>query len=256
MSLKKDRNFDSLIDKFERRIYATAKGDWRLKLVKEDLEFLRQKNRLNIWDAGCGFAQIGLWFAERGHQLTLCDVSKKMLWRAKENFARAGLQAEFHHRSAQLLAAELLDFDLVMLHAVLEWLADPLTSLRTIMQRVKVGGYLSLLFYNRNAMVYSNTLKGGWRLKNLLNDSYMGQGNKLTPPNPQYPHEVIALLEQAGFEIQRHTGIRVFHDYLTPEALDHSDRNELFDLEYRYCRLPTYRDMGRYVHLVCRRLKA
>lgn len=256
MSLNKDRNFDSLIDKFERRIYATAKGDWRLKLVKEDLEFLRQQNRLNIWDAGCGFAQIGQWFAEQGHQLTLCDVSKKMLQRAEDNFAQAGLQAEFHHRSAQSMATELPDFDVVLLHAVLEWLADPLTSLRTIMQRVKVGGYLSLLFYNRNAMVYSNTLKGGWRLKNLLNDSYMGQGSKLTPPNPQYPHEVIALLEQAGFEVHQHTGIRVFHDYLTPEALDHSDQNELFSLEYRYCRLPTYRDMGRYVHLVSRRFKA
>lgn len=254
MSRQQDRNFDNLVDKFEQKIYATTKGEWRLKLLKEDLAFLRRQDKLSVWDAGCGFAQIGQWFAEQGHQLTLCDVSKKMLRRAEDNFARADLQAQFHHRSAQLLAAELPDFDVIMLHAVLEWLADPLTSLRTILQRVKVGGYLSLLFYNRNAMVYSNTLKGGWRLKNLLNDSYMGQGSKLTPPNPQYPHEVVAELEKAGFEILKHTGIRVFHDYLTPEALAHSDQNELFDLEYRYCRLPTYRDMGRYVHLVCRRL--
>ncbi|WP_305909389.1 methyltransferase domain-containing protein [Methylomarinum sp. Ch1-1] len=253
MSDKQDRNFDKLIDKFEQKIYSTAKGDWRLKLIKEDLGFLHQRVPLDIWDAGCGFAQIGQWFAEQGHRLTLCDLSKKMLQRAQENFAEAGLPAEFHHRPAQSLAAELPDFDVVLLHAVLEWLADPLTSLRTIAQRVRPGGYLSLLFYNRNAMVYSNTLKGGWRLKNLLNDSYLGKGSKLTPPNPQYPHRVIAELEQCGFETIRHTGIRVFHDYLTPEALAHSAQDELFALEYRYCRMPTYRDMGRYVHILFRR---
>lgn len=253
MSNKQDRNFDSLIDKFEQKIYATSKGDWRLKLLKEDLNELYRRDNLTIWDAGCGFAQIGQWFAERGHSLTLCDVSKKMLQRARDNFQTAGLPGEFHHRSAQSLAAELPDFDLVLFHAVLEWLADPMHGLHAVIDRVKAGGYLSLLFYNRNAMVYSNTLKGGWRLKNLLNDSYIGQGSKLTPPNPQYPHSVIAELEQAGFEIIAHTGIRVFHDYLTADALAHTDQDELFALEYRYCRKPAYLDMGRYVHLLCRR---
>ena len=253
MPSKQDRNFDSLIDKFEQKIYATAKGDWRLKLIKEDLEFLHQQSKLKIWDAGCGFAQIGQWFAEQGHQLTLCDVSKKMLQRAQDNFAQAGLQAEFHLQSAQTLAADLPDFDLVLFHAVLEWLAEPVASLHTIAQRVNNGGYLSLLFYNRNAMVYSNTLKGGWRLKNLLDDSYLGQGKKLTPPNPQYPHAVISELKQAGFKVIQHTGIRVFHDYLSPEALEHSLQQDLFSLEYRYCRMPTYRDMGRYVHILFQR---
>ncbi len=40
-TVQTDRNFDSLIDKFEKRVYDTVKGDWRLKLLKEDLGFLR-----------------------------------------------------------------------------------------------------------------------------------------------------------------------------------------------------------------------
>lgn len=217
------------------------------------MAFLQQQTKLNIWDAGCGFAQIGQWFAEQGHQLTLCDISKKMVQRAQANFAQAGLQGEFHHQSAQTLAASLPEFDVVLFHAVLEWLIEPSAGLHTVAQKVRVGGYLSLLFYNRNAMVYSNTLKGGWRLKNLLDDSYLGQGKKLTPPNPQYPHVVIAELEQSGFEVIQHTGIRVFHDYLTPEILEQSSQEDLFALEYRYCRIPTYRDMGRYVHVLFQR---
>jgi S-adenosylmethionine-dependent methyltransferase len=116
-----------------------------------------------------------------------------------------------------------------------------------------MGGYLSLLFYNRNAMVYTNALKGGWRLRHLLNDSYIGKGDKLTPPNPQYPHKIVEHLQSWGFEIMAHTGIRVFHDYLDKKTLEQSDQTELFELEYRYCRMPSYRDMGRYVHLVAKR---
>ncbi len=254
MSVKQDRNFDSLIDKFEQKIYCTTKGDWRLKLIKEDLKFLHEMPPLSIWDAGCGFAQIAQWFAEQGHHLTLCDVSKKMLRRAQDNFAQAGLKGSFHHSAAQTLAADLPDFDLILFHAVLEWMAEPINGLHTVIQKVSPNGYLSLLFYNRNAMVYSNALKGGWRLNNLLNDSYLGQGSKLTPPNPQYPHEIVEHLEKAGFKALRHTGIRVFHDYLTPEALGESSSDELFALEYRYCRLPAYRDMGRYVHILFQRL--
>jgi len=81
-SHKTDRNFDTLIDQFEKRVYDTVKGEWRLKLLKEDLDTIRntpQKlpglaekdaaaglNALSIWDAGCGFAQISQWFAEAG----------------------------------------------------------------------------------------------------------------------------------------------------------------------------------------------
>lgn len=254
MKLKQDKNFDKLIDRFEQKVYDTAKGDWRLKLLKEDLDdFYQASESLTIWDAGCGFAQISLGLAERGHSLTLCDLSEKMLDRARRQFHNEGLNAAFHHQAAQVLAPQLPRFDLVLCHAVLEWLADPVPTLQTIADRVKPGGHLSLLFYNRNAMVYTNALKGRWRWKNLLNDSYLGKGKKLTPPNPQYPHEIIEHLEQWDFTVKTHTGVRVFHDYITPDTLEQSDQTELFELEYRYCRMPTFRDMGRYVHLVVQR---
>lgn len=251
MKLKKDRNFDNLIERFEQRVYDTAKGDWRLKLLREDLAaFYQAPAPLTIWDAGCGLAQISLELAARGHHLTLCDVSEKMLARAVQQFQKQNLKAEFHHQAAQALAPRLPRFDLVLCHAVLEWLAEPVSTLKIIADRVKQGGYLSLLFYNRNAMVYTNALKGQWRWRNLLDDSYIGRGKRLTPPHPQYPHEIIDHLDQWGFHITIHTGIRVFHDYVPRETREQSDQSELFELEQRYCRIPTYRDMGRYVHLL------
>lgn len=249
-----DRNFDSLIHKFEKRVYNTVKGDWRLKLVKEDLDNLYKQSSLNVWDAGCGFAQVSQWLAEAGHQTTLCDLSQKMLHQAKQNFHDADLKAEFLHGAAQDLAPNLPTYDLVLFHAVLEWLATPLETLKTVADKVKASGTLSLLFYNRNAFVYTNVLKGEWRWQFILDDAYIGKGKNLTPPNPQYPHEVIEALENWGFEIQTQTGIRVFHDYLAQQVLEKSDIEELFALEYQYCRMPTYRDMGRYIHLVAKKL--
>ena len=254
MTQKQDRNFDSLIDRFAETVYNTAKGDWRLKLLKEDLNFLYDSPQpLTIWDAGCGFAQISLWLAGQGHQLSLCDVSIKMLKQAQQEFQQAKLTADFFHEAAQTLAPKLGQFDLVLCHAVLEWLAQPLPSLQTISQQVKPGGYLSLMFYNRNAMIYTNILKGGWRLQNLLDGSYLGKGKRLTPPNPQYPHEVLEQLQQWGYTIVTHTGIRVFHDYVNKSVLAETNAEELFQLEYQYCRMPTYRDMGRYVHVLAQR---
>lgn len=248
-----DRNFDGLIEKFEKKVYTTLKGEWRLKLLKEDLGPLNEGARMQVWDAGCGFAQLSQWLAQSGHSVTLCDLSQQMLRRAQQNFKQNQLTGRFIEGSVQAVAPSLPKVDLVLFHAVLEWLREPKSTLSVVADKVLPGGYLSLLFYNRHSVVIRNTLKGGWRLPNILNDAYMGKGKKLTPPNPQIPEEVTQWLEEWGFEIEVHTGIRVFHDYMEHEALDNSDLDELLAIEYRYCRQPTYRNMARYIHILAKR---
>lgn len=249
-----DRNFDKLVNKFEQKVYDTVKGEWRLKLLKEDLQsFSETTTPISIWDAGCGLAQISSWLAKSGHQMTLCDLSHQMLIRAKQRFAEHNLSATFIEGPAQEVATQLNSFDLVLFHAVLEWLAQPQQTLKAVADKVKPGGHLSLLFYNRNSVVFRNALKGAWRLDMLLTDEYMGKGKKLTPPNPQIPEEVCQWLNDWGFEIEIHTGIRVFNDYMSPEAQKQSDMNQLLELEYRYCREPTYRNMARYIHVLAKK---
>ncbi len=251
---KQDQNFDALIDKFEERIYGTLKGAWRLKLLQEDLSALHDLAPLDIWDAGCGMGQMAVWFASAGHRLTCNDISYKMLQKTKECFETAGFEAAFYKMPAQVLAPSLPRQDLVIFHAVIEWLAKPLETLEAVADRVKGGGHLSLLFYNYHSFVYKNALKGSWRLPFLLDThSWYGKGKKLTPPHPQKPEEIVAWLESKGFEIETVTGIRVFHDYMEKEVLASSDTDKLLELEYRYCRHPVYRMMGRYVHVVARR---
>lgn len=251
---KHDQNFDHLIDKFESHIYGTIKGKWRLKLLQEDLHTLYQGKPLDIWDAGCGLGQMALWFAQNHHRLTCCDISYKMLEKAKASFAEVGAEAAFYKAPSQEIAPTLPQQDLVLFHAVMEWLANPLGTLECVAERVKPGGHLSLLFFNYHSFIYRNALKGSWRFSFLLDKMrWYGKGKKLTPPHPQKPEMLIDWLESHGFEIEVVTGIRVFHDYIEEDVLEQSKIEELLALEYAYCRAPTYRTMGRYVHILARR---
>ena len=245
-----DRNFDKMAEKFESRIYGTFKGQLRLELLQEDLADLRQGAPLDVWDAGCGSGRMALWFAEAGHRVSGCDISQKMLDLTRKRFDEAGASIALHQRPAQELAKDLPPQDLILFHAVIEWLADPIGTLDVIARRVKPGGYLSLMFFNHHALIYRNAMRGEWRLRYLLEESWWGKGKKLTPPYPQKPEALITWLEAQGYTVRTHTGIRVFHDYLHDEAREGTDREELHALERRYCREETFRNMGRYVHLL------
>jgi S-adenosylmethionine-dependent methyltransferase len=242
-----------MADRFEDRIYGTIKGKLRLELIREDLEFLRDGREISIWDAGCGSGHMAAWFAAAGHKLTCCDISYQMIQKAKERFDVHRLNAVFYKMPAQELASRLEQQDLVMFHAVIEWLASPMETLAVVADRVRHGGHLSLLFFNHHGLIYRNAMRGEWRLRYLLDESWIGKGKKLTPPHPQKPEELIEWIESHGFEIVRHTGIRVFYDYMEAKAQESSDMAELLELERRYCRKDTFRNMGRYIHLLARK---
>ncbi len=248
-----DRNFDKMVTKFANRIYGTFKGQLRLELLQEDLGALRDGAPMDVWDAGCGFGQMALWFGEQGHRITGCDISEKMLAEAQDRFAKAEIEATLIQAPAQEVAATLPPQDLVLFHAVIEWLAKPIETLEIVADRVRPSGHLSLLFFNHHGLIYRNALRGSWRLKYLLEEAWYGKGKNLTPPHPQKPEELIAWLQKHGFEIIAHTGIRVFHDYMEDEARNGSDMEELRLLERKYCREETFRDMGRYVHLLAKK---
>jgi S-adenosylmethionine-dependent methyltransferase len=248
-----DRNFDKMAEKFESRIYGTFKGQLRLELLEEDLAFLREGAPLDVWDAGCGGGRMAVWFAQNGHAVTGCDISDKMLANARRRMDEAGVDVVLHHAPVQEVAPTLPPQDLVLFHAVIEWLADPIGTLEIVADRVRPGGHLSLMFFNEHALVYRNALRGTWRLKFLLEEAWRGRGKNLTPPWPQRPEAISAWAHEHGFETVRHTGIRVFHDYLYDEAREATALDELHALERRYCRLSPYRDLGRYVHMVFKR---
>lgn len=52
--------------------------------------------------------------------------------------------------------------DLILFHAVLEWVAEPQEMLRALWSVLRPGGALSLMFYNANGLLMHNMVAGNF----------------------------------------------------------------------------------------------
>lgn len=265
--LDSDRNFDDLAPRFARNVYGGLKGELRLAVLRRDFdEFLPaclqpcdgNHAPLRVLDAGGGQGQFGLQLAACGHALTLCDISAEMLKLAQEQATTQGLSSvEFVHGSVQSMTRDVQSgsrapFDLVLCHSVLEWVADQHGLVRALLPLVRSGGYLSLTFYNRHGLVMKNLLRG--KRSPILDNRFVPSAGSLTPTRPLDPQQVLAWLAENHWAILCHSGIRVFHDLLlTPEGRA-MPKCELIALELELSRQEPYRSLGRYQHVLARRL--
>lgn len=257
MTQNKDKNFDDLSSRFKKNIYSTAKGKIRLNILWRDLtEIIPQIEHggLSILDAGAGQGNFALQLAKKNNKLTLCDLSQNMLRDAEELFVDNKLNDDvrFIHKSVQTLSEHINEqYDVVLFHAVLEWLAEPEETLKELLKFIKPGGYLSLMFYSRTGLVYQNLTRGNFDY--ILNDSLSGKGNTLTPTNPQIPEDVYQWLNKSGLETKIKSGVRVFYDGISRERRKQIDEDELIELEKRYSRIEPYSSLARYIHVLCRK---
>ena len=251
-----DVNFDDLAQRFEKNIYESTKGKIRINLVSEDIQqhipsFKQQP--LDILDAGCGSAYFSAAVACPEHCYDLCDISSAMLGQARQRFKTLPhIQAEFHQFPLQQIGVQLdKQYDLVLMHAVIEWLAKPREGLASIVSSVRPGGYLSFLFYNRHSLVYRHLIMGNYR---RLNDrDVKGFGGTLTPISPLDPYLVEQWVEEEGLDIVCKTGIRTFFDYQTRDVKQGRSFEDTFEMEHRYARQQPYMYLGRYIHFLCRK---
>ena len=166
--MTEDRNFDDIAHKFAKNIYGSDKGEIRQVIVWEDLQQILNtvdgaNQQLNVLDAGGGLAQMSQKLAKLGHHVALCDLSSEMLLLAEQDIANNGLleQYRFIHSPVQSLDQHLeSQVDVVLFHAVMEWLADPKPALEKVLEQVKPGGMASIMFYNHHGLVYKNVVCG------------------------------------------------------------------------------------------------
>ncbi|MFU8783766.1 methyltransferase [Aliidiomarina sp.] len=275
-STNEDRAFTSDVHRFDKNIYQTEKGQIREAVLAADLRFLladvgadessepkrsveKQPSRsyhpraqLSCLDVGAGLGQLNTYFARAGYTVTHTDISAEMIVAAKSRHSAQELEQHYtyHQVGLQELASELGEqqFNVVLCHAVLEWLADPFAALAVLQARVKPGGWLSLMFYNNDAKRMANILYG--------NFDYVNAGLKVkkkvrfSPNYPLQPQQVVARLGQYPLTLISHSGVRCFHDYM--RAKEYS-AEELLALELTYRQQSPYRELGRYQHLLLRK---
>jgi S-adenosylmethionine-dependent methyltransferase len=250
-----DRNFDDIATRFQKNIYGSPKGKIRLAILWRDLceqiPHIQAESPLRILDAGAGMGQMALRLARLGHVLTVCDISEKMLEQARELIGKKepGAQVSYVHGPVQeVLDRQKAYYDVVLFHAVLEWVASPRETLSKLLQSVKPGGYLSLMFYNYNSVVLRNVLRGNFR--KVKSQQFQGDPGSLTPTTPLDPVEVYQWLEDDGIDIQLKSGVRVFYDYLSKEMRESRSLEDILEMEQMYSRTEPYMSMGRYIHVI------
>lgn len=252
-----DRNFDDIAEKFSRNIYGTTKGQLRQAILWQDLDTLlasRPNQRLRILDAGGGEGQTACHLAAMGHHVTLCDLSAEMISRAGRLAQAKGVShnMDFIQSSAQQIGQHLASpVDLILFHAVLEWVSEPEAALRALWNCLTPDGALSLMFYNAHGLLFHNMVAG--------NFGYVQEGmpkrkkRTLSPDYPRAPEQVYRWLSDIGWQITGKTGIRVFHDYLRDKHRQQEDYQTLLALEQLYCRMEPWIGLGRYIHVMARK---
>jgi S-adenosylmethionine-dependent methyltransferase len=244
-----DRHFDQLATRFAEKIYGGAKGAIRLAVLQADLTEILPQRPLRVLDIGAGLGHMSLWLAEQGHHVTLAEPAAPMLDGARARFAAAGQSATFIQAPWQELLGQLSEpYDLVLCHAVLEWLAEPPAILPVLHQLTAPGGWLSLAFYNKDALIYRNLLKGHFR--KLRKQEFAGEKQSLTPQRPIDPRE-LALQLNTLWRVEKQSGVRVFYDYMPREFQAKTELLELLEMELAHRRHPSFMGLGRYLHWLC-----
>ena len=265
-----DRSFDAIADHFEKKVYGGLKGAIRLAVLRRDIfEYVDKMSQtlnrpLRILDVGAGLAQIAIELAIRGHRVVINDISANMLDKAKSSIDN---QVAMNHITwyvcpYQQLTAKLNEdnttkdtqtFDVILCHALLEWLAEPAAVMDFFDSQLSATGALSLCFYNPASFDYRNLIMGNFNLLDTLVES---QGNNadnkksLTPNYPVAKQQVTSWLQQHQYQIVVESGLRVFHDYAPLKRGGHNDVDAVIRMELRYSQREPYKWLGRYLHIL------
>lgn len=256
MTSSNDRNFDDLSTRFKNNIYGTAKGMLRLYALREDFSQFRigDKKKLSILDAGGGMGQFSSELAIKGHHIELCDISEEMLAGAKTVFSEQDLLSQINFTQCGIKDIPKTynqQFDLVMNHAVLEWLVDPDEALNILYQQIKPGGWLSIMFYNIHGRTWRGLMNGKLNAPTTSTDRMTSKG--IAPQQPLDPKWVHDQLIKLGLEVKSWRGIRFIYDHMHQKIRERVGLEAIAASESEFGYQAPYKDLARYVHMLCQK---
>lgn len=257
-----DRNFDPIVEHFAHKIYGSIKGEIRQAVIWLDLKnhipalIINADSRpLRILDIGGGLGQFSIELARMGHRVHYNDLSKLMTQKAQtlayENGVFELIQWSNEPYQSLLIDANKGVYDVVLCHAVLEWLAEPPALIPALAFLLKPQGLLSLCYYNAASLIYRNLIRGNFNRARQQNNQPFNT-NSLTPDFPSSSSDVKNWLITSGFLILSTSGIRVFSDYVPHKTGGNLIKEEVIEMELRYATEEPYKWMGRYIHTIAR----
>ncbi|PID49271.1 MAG: SAM-dependent methyltransferase [Proteobacteria bacterium] len=257
--MKQDRIFDGLSQHFRHTIYGSEdpRGKIRLYILQDDLlKYVQPDSSQWILDAGGGLGQMSMWLAELGYQVVLAEPSPEMLTEARLAIESVGMSERIRLQAAtiqELAVKTSHSFQGIVMHAVLEWLAEPRTTLQQLLHLLQPGGWLSLMFFNQYSKEMRHLLAGDFAALQQKPVRSNVQ-NHLKPISPLPPEEVLSWLPELGLELVSWSGVRCFYDYAYPNIRKNMELNTLLQMERAYSQREPWRSLARYQHFFCRKL--
>ncbi|MCG3268470.1 bifunctional 2-polyprenyl-6-hydroxyphenol methylase/3-demethylubiquinol 3-O-methyltransferase UbiG [Yoonia sp. I 8.24] len=147
---------------------------------------------LRILDIGCGGGLLCEPMARLGATIVGADAAERNISVAKVHAAQSGLDIDYRFVTAEALAADGEQFDVVLNMEVIEHVADPLGFLTACQQLLKPGGIQICSTINRNPKSFGMAIIGAeWIMRWLPKGTH--EWAKFITPD-----ELYKLIENAG----------------------------------------------------------
>jgi 2-polyprenyl-6-hydroxyphenyl methylase/3-demethylubiquinone-9 3-methyltransferase len=115
---------------------------------------------LSLCDVGCGGGLIAEPMARLGFSVTAVDADDDAIAVAREHAASSGLAIDYRSETAESLAGERRQFDVVLALELVEHVADPDTLLAACAALVRPGGAFIGATLNRTPQAYALAIVG------------------------------------------------------------------------------------------------
>ncbi|MDB5164896.1 MAG: SAM-dependent methyltransferase [Candidatus Saccharibacteria bacterium] len=244
--------------------YGTSlRGFVRYKLTQRNLEpYLPRRKTLRVLDVGGGNGPDAAWLAHLGHQVTLVEPSSEQREYAQRRFdfflSTAARERIVTVASTLKDYKERDTYDLVLVHGVAMYQAQPEVLIKEAIERVRPGGLISIVEKNywgaEARMVWRREFDG---LKELQK-THRYINNLQQNVHAFLPEEIEAILKKAQFKVLEWSGIRVLVDEVRAEisALEQEVVDEIVELEHGHGHNPTIRGHGQMLHFIARKPRA
>lgn len=159
-------------------------------------------NGKNVLDVGCGGGILAESMGRRGAHVTGIDLSEKALSVAKLHLLETNQQrVNYRLISAEELAQEELEFDVITCMEMLEHVPDPHSILQACARMLKPEGHLFLATLNRTPKSYLFAVLGAEYVLNMLPRGTHDYRKFIKPS------ELAGMAREAGLDVEKIIGM-------------------------------------------------
>ncbi len=171
---------------------------------------------LRLLDIGCGGGLLCEPMARLGAEVIGADAAERNIPVAQVHAEQSGLEIDYRHTTAEAMAANGEQFDVVLNMEVVEHVADPLAYLTACQRLLKPGGLMICSTINRNPKSYMMAIIGAEHVMRWLPKGTHEWSKFITPD------ELFELIEKAGLRPEDRKGF-VFNPLGWSWSISHKD---------------------------------